>query len=393
MMPPIYLDHNATTPIDPRVLTVLTEAFRQTGNPSSLAHLPGRLARARLEAAAASVRESLGASSGRVIWTSGATEANNLAIRGVVPDPAGLHVLCGATEHASVLRPMGELGRRGALAERIAVARDGRLEVGRVLDRLQPRSRLLSVMLANNEIGVVHPVSAIAAAAREHCPELIVHCDATQALAHLDVDVRELGVDALSLSAHKVYGPVGIGVLWLREGLEVQPIQHGGGQQGSTRPGTVPVALAVACAHALALARRERAVEAARVARLRDHLWTGLQRQLPDVHLTGHATHRLPGNLHVWFSGVDAGDLLEALPGLALSTGAACRGEDRHPSHVIEALGLPERAFQSARFGLGRGTTEEEVDTAVSQVVAAVRRLRTLQPAVAIRWGTRTATS
>lgn len=384
MAEPIYLDHHATTPIDPRVLRVLVESCSHVGNASNLTHVAGREAHTLVQASAEIVKRSIGAgegaAGGRLLWTSGATEANNLALLGGVDGSARIHVLHGATEHASVLAPMAELGARGAVVESVRVAADGRLEVGAVLDRIKNETRLASFMLANNEVGVLHPVAEIVRAAKLMHPLVRVHCDASQAMSHVPIDVQELGVDYLSISAHKVYGPVGIGALWVRDGAPLRPVAVGGGQQEGLRAGTLPLALAAALAEACRVAVEVRAEEAVRVRRLRDALLEGLRRELGDVAVTGSMTHRLPGNLHVWFEGIDTTTLLEGLPGLAASTAAACSGHERHASHVLMALGHPERAFQSVRFGLGRGTTRRDVEGAVEQVSAGVRALRALAP-------------
>lgn len=375
--PPIYLDHHATTPLDPAVGQALALAFAATRNASSR-HAFGRQARGVLERAAETVASFVGGIGREILWTSGATEANNIAVLGALQDPCGAHVLVGATEHASVLAPAQELRRRGATVDTLAVCRDGRVDPHAVMRQLNADTRLVCLMLANNEIGVLHPVAEVVRRIKAERPDILVHCDAAQALAHIPICVQQLGVDFLSCSAHKVYGPCGVGALWVRNAERLRPCLFGGHQQGNLRPGTIPVALAVGFAEACRVALTVRDEEARRVAMLRDSLLCGLRSDVGGVQVTGSLEHRLPGNLNVWFEGLDARTILELCPTVAASTGAACRADGTDPSHVFGALGLPQRAMQSIRFGVGRSTTAAEIDAVVAAIGVTVEHLRAL---------------
>jgi len=382
---PIYLDHHATTPCDPRVvdamLPYLTDAF---GNAASKTHAFGWQAEEALEAARAAIARDLGADPREIVFTSGATEANNLAILGTAraAGARGRHVVTCRTEHNAVLDPCRALEKDGVRVTALGVDRAGHLDLNALRDALEPDTVLVSIMHANNEIGVVHDMAAIGRITGER--GVLLHCDAAQSVGKLPVDVGALGVDLLSFTAHKIYGPKGIGALYVRRAqprIELEPLVYGGGHERGLRSGTVPVALCVALAAALEIAVNEREAEAVRLRTLRERLWQRLQSELEDVHLNGDAEQRLPGNLNASFGGVEGEALIVALDDVAVSTGSACTSAKQEPSHVLRALGLPvEQALGSLRFGLGRGTTEDDIDHAATRVVAQVRRLRELSP-------------
>jgi cysteine desulfurase len=374
---PIYLDHHATTPIDPRVLDAMLPYLREDfGNAASTSHAYGWKAEAAVEVARERVAAVLGASPESIVFTSGATEANNLAIQGIARARKGRnHLVTLTTEHPAVLDVCRALESEGHRLSVVPVGEDGLVDVTELRAALGAESALLSVMAANNEIGVLQPLAEIASICRED--GVVFHTDAAQAAGKIPLQVDDLGVDLLSLSAHKFYGPKGVGALYVRPRTRIAPLMHGGGHERGLRPGTLPVALCVGMGRALELAAEELEQEAERLAALRDRLWAHLDRELGDVHRNGHPTLRLAGNLNVCFRGVDGDKLLLGLPDVAVSSGSACSTSRPEPSHVLLALGCDKQdASASLRFGLGRGTTLAEIDTAASRVVAAVRKLR-----------------
>jgi cysteine desulfurase len=394
---PIYLDNHATTRVDPRVVEAMLPYFtEQFGNAGSVGHGYGERARGAVEESRAAIAAAINADPAEIVFTSGATESNNLALRGVAERARrrGNHLVSVATEHKAVLDPLARLGRRGFDVTLLGVEqhgspRAGWLDPGRVKEALRGDTALVSVMLANNEIGVIQPLGAIAEVCR--ASGVALHCDATQAVGKLPVDVRELGVDLMSFTAHKMYGPKGVGALYVRRGRgapRLEPQITGGGQQDGLRSGTLNVAGIVGFARALALCVAELADEPRRQARLRDELWRRLDGSLEGLAVCGPALDerdaagrplRLPGNLDVAFGDVDGEALLLAMGRLAVSSGAACSSTDPGPSHVLLALGLSSDAARSTlRFGLGRFTTEADVAAAAEIVAAAVRRLRRL---------------
>lgn len=379
----IYLDHHSTTPLDPRVLDAMLPYLRgEFGNASSTTHDLGRRARAAVERARGQVASLIDAEPEEIVFTSGATEANNLAIRGLAAGrlrgPAGSgrdQLVVPKTEHRSVLDPIERLEREGLVVLAPDVDRHGIVRRAEFEALLGPRTLLVSVMLANNETGVLQPVEALTSAARR--VGALVHTDAVQALGRISVRVSALGVDAMSLSAHKVYGPKGVGALWLRDHAEIEPIMFGGGQEHGLRSGTLNVPGIVGFGEAAAIAERVLEEESMRLTRLRDRLWSGLREQVPGVRLNGHPSARLPGNLHVSFAGIDAEALMALVPEVAVSTGAACHAGAGEPSHVLSAMGVePQVLVSSLRFGLGRTTTEAEVETTIGLFARAARRLR-----------------
>jgi len=379
---PVYLDHHATTPLDPRVLDAmrpyLTEDF---GNAASRSHAYGWRAEAAVERARAALAGALGARESEIVFTSGATEANNLALLGAVRRRRArgrTGVVTLATEHPAVLDPAAALAREGAEVEVLPVDRRGRLDLARLCEAVDESTAVVSVMAANNEIGVLQPLAEVAAIARE--AGAWFHCDAAQAAGRLPLRVDEVAIDLLSLSGHKLYGPKGVGALFVRGSrprVQLEPILYGGGHEGGLRSGTLPVALVVGLAEALQLALAEREAESERLAGLRDDLWQRLSAALDGLHCNGDREARLPGNLNVSIEEVEVEKLLLALPDLALSTGSACSSATPEPSHVLLALGLPEPlARASLRFGLGRATTAAEVEFAAGRVIEAVRAQR-----------------
>ena len=370
--PSIYLDYPATTPCDPRVVEAMLPFFSaMVGNPHNRQHAAGRAAAVAIEQARAQIAALIGARPAQILFTSGATEANNLALQGMAraARARGRHIVTVATEHASVLAPLRALARDGFELTILAVDAAGLVDPDRVAHALRPDTILVSVMAVNNEIGTIQPLGAIGALCRAR--GILLHSDAVQAAGRLDLDVAALGVDLLSLSAHKLYGPAGIGALYLRAGDLVPPLQ-GGGQERGLRPGTLPTALCVGFGRAALLAAAERAGESIRLARLADRLWQGLWRAVPTVRRNGSVERGVAGLLSVRFPGLDATALMEDLPELALSSGAACSAASGLPSSVLTAIGLDAAAAQSTlRIGLGRFTSEAEVDRAIDLIAAA----------------------
>jgi cysteine desulfurase len=381
----IYLDHHATTPCDPRVVEAMLPYFaREFGNAASRTHAFGWRAGQAVEQARGEVAALVGADPREIVFTSGATEANNLALLGVAraARPQRAHVVTSRIEHRAVLDPCRALEREGVRVTYLEVARDGRVDPAAVEDAIETDTLLVSIMFANNEIGTLQPIEAIGRIARAR--GVLFHCDAAQAAGKVPVDVVRDSIDLLSLSAHKLYGPKGVGALYVRRRprIEIEPILHGGGHERGLRSGTLPVPLCVGFGAACAIAASESAGEAERLTALRERLRTALVASIESVHLNGHGELRLPGNLNVSFDGVEAEALLAALPELALSSGSACTSATKEPSHVLRALGLaPERSLGSIRIGLGRGTTEAEVDFAAGRIAFEVARLREMSPA------------
>lgn len=377
----IYLDNNATTQVDKRVAAAITEVWKRPGNASSRINKSGRHAQTRLARAAEQVASLCGGNADEILWTSGATEANNLAIRGSGATCRN-HVLSCVTEHASVLESIRSLPIRTNEehlgTSLIGVAPSGLVTPEQVVRRITDSTRIVSIMLVNNEIGIIQPVARIARAVAKHNPNILIHCDATQAASTLPSNVHELGVHMLSLSAHKMYGPQGIGALWVRDGVRVQASILGGGQQNGRRAGTTPIALAVGFGEAAQICQEEGASDALRIRALRDELWQQLVRITKAVHLNGDANARVAGNLNIAFDDVYAEDLIEAVPSLELSVGSACHGDRVEPSHVLSALGQPERLYSSIRIGIGRYTTKDDIQKTAAILSQAVAELRML---------------
>ncbi|HJZ59579.1 MAG TPA: cysteine desulfurase family protein [Gemmataceae bacterium] len=378
-MHPIYLDHNATTPLLPEawdaMRPLMSEAF---GNPSS-AHHTGRKARQALEDARESVAALLGARPDEVTFTSGATEANNLAVFGLVTELQGGHLLASPLEHPCVIEPLTQLAARGFELGWLPVSPRGVVPADAIISHLHPDTRLVSVMLANHETGALQPVRDIAVSLP---PDVPFHCDAAQAVGKIPVNFRELGVTALTASAHKFRGPKGVGVLLLKHGTPLRPLLFGGHQQQGRRPGTEPVPLAVGMAVALAHAVRNMDANRSHLAAIRLRFWAKLRDLAPPVVLNGPEVGSpvaLPTTLNVSFPGCRADLLLMALDlaGVACATGSACSSGSLLPSPVLKAMGVPEQVLRSAiRFSFGPDTTAADIDDAADRIGSAVRRMR-----------------
>ena len=379
---PVYLDNQATTPCDPRVLAAMLPWFTERfGNPHSAEHAMGHEAADAVEAARAEVARLIGAEPREVVLTSGATEANNIAVKGAARHALRMggerrRVITAATEHKCVLEAVADLADEGFEPVVLPVGADGRLDPAALRAALETPTLLVSVMAVNNETGVLQDIPVLAALARE--AGALFHTDAAQAAGKIPLDVA--GIDLLSISAHKLYGPKGVGALYVRRRPRVRlaPLFSGGGQERGLRSGTLPTPLVVGFGEACRLARAEMAGEAERLAALRDRLLAALRRDLPGVRLNGSARHRIPGNLNLTFPGLAPGagalDLLRAAPDLCASTGSACSSAEVVPSYVLRAMGLPpDEAARTLRLGLGRFTSAADVDFAAAALARAHR--------------------
>jgi cysteine desulfurase len=381
----IYLDNAATTAADPRVVEAMLECLGPSGdyaNPSSVGHPPGRRARARVEQARDDVAALVGAEPTQVIFTSGATEADNLAILGAARfyRERGRHLVTSRTEHPAVLDACRQLEREGFEVTYLKPGADGIVEPAQVEAALRADTILVSLMHVNNEIGVAQDVGAVGALCRSR--GVLFHVDAAQGAGKLPIDVNRDCIDLLALTAHKVHGPKGVGALCVRREprLGLVPLLHGGGQERGLRSGTLPTHQIVGMGTAFRIAAGEMGADAARIGGLRERLWRGLA-ELPGVLLNGHPTRRVPGILSVTIDGVEGEALLYALPGFAVSSGSACATTSGEPSYVLRALGRSDRLAQSTlRVSIGRFNTAAEIDAAVSAVHEAVRRLRAVAP-------------
>jgi len=395
----IYMDNHATTPLDPRVLEAMMPYFTETfGNAASRSHGYGWEAEKAVETGRERIARLINAKPKEIIFTSGATESDNLAIKGVVEfyKDKGNHVITAATEHKAVLDTCKALERKGlATVTYLPVDKSGRVDPDDVRRAITDKTVLVSIMFANNEIGTINPIAEIGRVAREK--GVLFHSDATQGVGKLPVDVEAMNIDLLSMSAHKMYGPKGIGALYVRAKgprVRVTPIIDGGGHERGFRSGTLNVPGIVGFGKACELCREGMADEAQRILGLRERLREGLFSQLDEIFLNGHPVHRLPGNLNVSFAYVEGESLLmglngsthpiavaESEPPIAVSSGSACTSATLEPSYVLKALGVgDDLAHTSIRFGLGRFNTAEEVDYVVERVVHEVRRLRELSP-------------
>jgi len=394
------MDYQATTPVDPRVFEAMRPYFSEVfGNAASRTHVFGWEAEAAVEEARHQVAAALGADDKEIVFTSGATESDNLAVLGVARllREKGRHIVTGQTEHRAVLDPCRALEREGFEVTRLAPDRSGAISPEQVRAALTDGTILVSLMLANNEIGTIHPISEIGAVCRER--GVLFHTDAVQGFTKIPFDVASASVDLASVTAHKLYGPKGTGALYVRgrnPRVRLAPILHGGGHERGLRSGTLNVPGIVGFGKAVEIAMAERETEARRLRRMRRRLDRAVREQVDDVALNGAALpevdadgallpgereRRLPGNLNLSFGGVDGEALLMDLKDLAVSSGSACTSASIEPSHVLKAIGVPDAlAHASIRFGLGRFTTEEEVEFAASSVDVAVRRLREMAP-------------
>ncbi len=381
MRRPVYLDNHATTRTDPRVLDAMLPYFTEHyGNAASIAHRFGWEAEEAVERAREQVARAVGAESREIVFTSGATESNNLAIKGLAQSSRrkGDHIVTAASEHKAVLDPVKALARQGWAVTVVDCDEHGRVSAGSVADAMTEKTVLVSVMAANNEVGTLNPIGEIGRLCHER--GIIFHTDAAQAIGRVPLDVRREAIDLASISAHKFYGPKGIGALYVRRRdplVRLQPQLDGGGHERGMRSGTLAVPLIVGLGVAIELATADLEDEARRLRGLRDRLHEAIAERVPGIRLNGHPTERLAGNLNLSFADVDGEALMMAMRDIAVSSGSACSAADPEPSHVLRAMGLDEDlARSSLRFGLGRFTTEDEVDFAAEAVASAVARLR-----------------
>jgi cysteine desulfurase len=382
---PIYLDYHATTPVDPRALETMLPYFGEKfGNPASRSHSFGWDADKAVDQARAEIAALIGARDKEIVFTSGATESNNLAIKGVAHAcrARGNHIITAVTEHKSVLDTCKRLEGEGFEVTRLPVQPDGLIDLTRLSDAITPRTILISIMTANNEIGVLQPIEAIGRLARER--GIVFHTDAAQAAGKVPIDVAAGAVDLLSFTAHKMYGPKGIGALFVCRRdpkIEIEPLVDGGGHERGLRSGTLNVPGIVGFGKASALARAELPEESARLAALRDRLLAELRRAVSGLRVNGSLERRLPHNLNVSVPAVQGETLMLALSDVAVSAGSACSSGAEAPSHVLTALGSDEDlAYASIRFGLGRFTTSEEIDYVIEKIGHVVSRLREMSP-------------
>ena len=379
----IYMDYAATTPMDPEVAKKMAACLTLEGNfanPAST-HAPGRAARAAVETARAQVAALVNAEPAEIVFTSGATESDNLALKGVAHfrKDKGRHIVTSRIEHKAVLDTAKQLEKEGFQVTWLKPDTDGLIQPESVKAALRPDTTLVSIMHANNEIGTVNDIAAIGRIARAH--GAVFHVDAAQSAGKIPIDLKQLDVDLMSFAAHKIYGPKGIGALYVRREPKVnlEPLIHGGGHERGLRSGTLATHQIVGMGEAFRLAKEHLAEEGRQIGALRDRLWTGLHAAIPGVLLNGHPTQRIPGVLNVSFPGVEGESLLYACQDLAVSSGSACNAADHEPSYVLRALGRDDQlAGSSLRFSLGRFTTEAEVDQAVAMVAREYQRLKAL---------------
>ena len=380
---PIYMDYMATTPTDPRVVAALLPYLGEHfGNPASRSHVYGWEAESAVETARAHVASLLGADPREIVWTSGATEGNNLAIKGAAHfySGKGKHIVTQKTEHKAVLDTCRELEREGFTVTYLDVESDGRVCIDSVREALRDDTVLVSIMLVNNEIGVINPVEEIAQLCRDR--GIVYHCDAVQGAGKIPIDLSTFHADLLTVTAHKVYGPKGIGALYVRRKprIRIEAQIHGGGHERGMRSGTLPTHQIVGMGEAFRLAKIEMEAESSRVRQLRDRLGEGLTK-MEEVYVNGSLEHRVPHNLNVSFNYVEGESLIMGMKDVAVSSGSACTSASLEPSFVLRALGRSdELAHSSIRFTLGRFTTEAEVDAVILQVTETVERLRLLSP-------------
>jgi cysteine desulfurase len=378
----VYLDNHATTRVDPRVVESMLPYWSETyGNAASVSHVFGEEAASAVESARAQIAALLNATPRDIVFTSGATEANNLAIKGVIQAAgSGVHLIVNAAEHRAVLDPARKLKRLGCKLTVLPVDKYGMVDPQAVAAAIQPNTALVSVMFANNEVGTINPVAKIGEICRER--GVPFHCDAVQAVGRISLDLAKLPIDLLSLTAHKLYGPMGVGALCIRGGekrVPIEPLFDGGGHERRMRSGTLPVPLIVGFGKACELAAECMRDESIRIEQLRNRLWCGLREAVVGVSVNGHPRRRLAGNLNVSFDNVDGDALMMSLRDIAVSSGSACTSADPQPSHVLRAMGVSDTLTRaSLRFGLGRFTTPDDVEFAITYVTDAIGRLRGL---------------
>ena len=383
---PIYLDNQASTPVDPRVLEAMLPYFTiDYGNPHSESHVYGHRAMAAVDTARGEIAALINADPREIVFTSGATEANNFALKGAAhfarehptAGPSRDHIVTLQTEHKCVLESCGALEREGFQVTYLPVSENGLVDLAAFEAALTERTLIASVMVAHNEIGVIQPLAEIGALCRAR--GVLLHTDAAQALGKIPLDVEAMKIDLMSMSGHKIYGPKGVGALYIRRRPRVRlvPLIDGGGQERGVRSGTLPTPLCVGFGKACAIAGKEMVAEAGRLQDLRERLRAGLQQRVPGLQVNGDLAHRLPGSLNVSVPGTTAPDLIEACQSIAISTGSACTSASVEPSYVLRALGFSdERANASVRLGLGRFTTAADVDYAADAIAAASAHLR-----------------
>jgi cysteine desulfurase len=380
---PIYMDYSATTPVDPRVADKMIPYLReQFGNPASRSHAYGWSAEAAVEEARANVAALVGADPREIIWTSGATESNNLALKGAAHfyKTKGKHIITVKTEHKAVLDTVRELERQGFEATYLEPQDNGLITIEQLAAAIRPDTILVSVMLVNNEIGVIQPIAEIGELCRSK--GIIFHCDAAQATGKVEINLQELKVDLMTFTAHKTYGPKGVGALYVRRKprVRLEAQMHGGGHERGLRSGTLPTHQIVGMGEAFRIAREEMATELVRIRALHDRLAKGLL-EIEEAYINGDMEHRVPHNLNVSFNYVEGESLIMAIKEIAVSSGSACTSASLEPSYVLRALGRSdELAHSSIRFTIGRFTTEEDIDFAVNLLKSKVGKLRELSP-------------
>lgn len=382
---PIYMDSHSTTPMDPRVMEAMTPYFMQKfGHSASRNHSFGWEAEEAVENARTQIASLIHCDPREIIFTSGATESDNVALKGVAEmyHDKGDHVITCLTEHRAVIDSAKRLEKMGYQVTYLPVDKEGLVSPDDVRKAMTDKTILISIMLANNEIGVIHPIAEIGKVAKDS--GVLFHCDATQGVGKIPVDVQEMGIDLMSFTAHKIYGPKGIGALYVRRRkprVRLSPMMDGGGQERGMRSGTLPVPLVAGFGKACEIAQQEMPAESVRMANLRDRLDEILRNNLDEIYPNGHKIQHLPHNLNVSFAFVEGEALLMGLKEVALSSGSACTSATLEPSYVLRALGVgPDLAHSSIRFGLGRFNTEEEVDYVGHRVVEVVKRLRDMSP-------------
>jgi cysteine desulfurase len=383
---PIYLDNHATTPVDPRVMDIMLPFFTEKfGNAASRNHAFGWEAEEAVENARKQIARSIHADPKEIVFTSGATESNNLALKGVTEmyHEKGDHIITSTTEHRAVLDTAKTLeAKRGVKVTYLPVDKFGMVSPDDVRNAITDKTVLISIMYANNEIGTINPIKEIGKIAKEK--GVLFHCDATQGVGKVPINVQELGIDLMSFSAHKIYGPKGIGALYVRKKgprVRLAAQMDGGGHERGMRSGTLAVPLIVGFGKACELCEQEMRAEGTRLAAMRDHLHATITKAMEDVYLNGHPTQRLPNNLNLSFAYVEGESLLMGVKEIALSSGSACTSSTLEPSYVLRALGVgAELAHSSIRFGLGRFNVNEEVDYAAKRIIETVNKLREMSP-------------
>ncbi len=382
---PIYMDYNATTPVDPRVLEEMLPYFKERyGNAASRNHEFGWTAEEAVEKAREQVASAIGASAKEIIWTSGATESNNIAIKGVANmyRDKGNHIITNVIEHKAVIDPCKYLEQNGFRVTFLPVDKHGMVHADQVREAMTDQTILVTIMHGNNEVGTINPVGEIGKLCKEK--EVLFHVDACQTFAKQPIDVEAMGIDLLSCSGHKIYGPKGVGALYVRRKrprVRCEPVVHGGGHERGMRSGTLNVPGIVGMGKAAELCVQNQSHEIENITRLRDRLKDGLFKRLPEIYLNGHPTQRIPNNLNISFLYVEGESLMMGFNDIAVSSGSACTSASLEPSYVLKALGLgDDLAHSSIRFSIGRFTTEEEIDYTIERVCVAVEKLREMSP-------------